>query len=52
VGTKETVTDRLQALSDVGIDGTLLTFVRWHSELRDFVSVVMPALVDKGLRVA
>jgi alkanesulfonate monooxygenase SsuD/methylene tetrahydromethanopterin reductase-like flavin-dependent oxidoreductase (luciferase family) len=50
VGTPEQVTDKLIALSNTGVDGTLLTMVDYNEELPFFNERVMPLLKQAGLR--
>lgn len=50
VGTAETITRRLQMLSDAGIDGILLGWVGMEDGLNRWTKDVAPMLVQAGLR--
>ncbi len=50
VGTKEQVIDGLKALSDMGLDGVLLSWPRYEEGMREFKNVTYPLLVQAGLR--
>ncbi|HEV2573862.1 MAG TPA: LLM class flavin-dependent oxidoreductase [Beijerinckiaceae bacterium] len=50
VGTKEQVVDKLQLLSDIGLDGTLLSWARYAEGMREFQEKTYPLVVQAGLR--
>jgi dimethylsulfone monooxygenase len=50
VGTKEQVIDGLKALSDMGLNGVLLSWPRYEEGMREFKNVTYPLLVQAGLR--
>ena len=51
VGSREQVVDEMLKLSmSVGVDGLLLSFARYESELEDFRDKTLPMLVQAGLR--
>ena len=51
VGTPEQVADYLIRLSEMGLDGTSISFMGfWEEELERFTREVMPLLVQAGLR--
>ncbi len=50
VGTKEQVIDGLKKLSDMGLDGVLLSWPRYEEGMREFKNVTYPLLVQAGLR--
>lgn len=50
LGPPEVVAERLQMLSDCGLDGVLLTFVDYLTGAADFVAHVVPLLEQAGLR--
>jgi len=50
VGTAADIADRLQVLSDAGLDGVLLTWVDFVDGLRRFTADVSPLLEASGLR--
>ena len=50
VGTTEQIAQGLQTLSDVGFDGSLLSWVNYEAGLKRFSAEVMPLLEQTGLR--
>jgi len=50
IGTKEQVVDGLIALSQIGLDGVLLSFPRYIADMRRFRDVTYPLLKQAGLR--
>jgi dimethylsulfone monooxygenase len=50
VGTPEQIVDQLSALSQIGIDGVVLSWVNYHDEMRQWIAEVMPLLEQAGLR--
>jgi FMNH2-dependent dimethyl sulfone monooxygenase len=50
VGTKDRIASELQKLSDVGLDGALMSYPRYEEGLTRFIAEVMPLLVQQGLR--
>ena len=50
IGTSEMIADGLQMLSDVGFNGSLLSWVDYETGLRRFDAEVMPLLEQRGLR--
>jgi dimethylsulfone monooxygenase len=50
VGTAQEVAERLAVLSDVGLDGVLLTWVDYADGLARFTADVLPLLEQAGLR--
>jgi len=50
VGTPEQITEELGRLSDIGVDGCLISWVDYKNELKHWNDRVMPLLVDAGLR--
>jgi alkanesulfonate monooxygenase SsuD/methylene tetrahydromethanopterin reductase-like flavin-dependent oxidoreductase (luciferase family) len=50
VGTREQVVDGLQRLSDMGLDGTLLSWPRYIEGMRDFQAGTLPLVRQAGLR--
>jgi alkanesulfonate monooxygenase SsuD/methylene tetrahydromethanopterin reductase-like flavin-dependent oxidoreductase (luciferase family) len=50
VGTANDIADKLEMMSDCGMDGVLLTFVDYASGSRDFVDTVLPIVESRGLR--
>lgn len=52
VGTKEQVVDGLDLLSKMGVDGCLISWVRYKDELAHWNSQVMPLIEQAGLRKA
>ena len=50
VGTADHIAERLETLSDCGIDGVLMTWVNYDDGLARFTDEVMPRLEKAGLR--
>jgi dimethylsulfone monooxygenase len=50
VGTTEQIAEGLQTISDVGFDGSLLSWVNYEAGLQRFSKEVMPLLEQVGLR--
>ena len=50
VGTPDMVVETLQELSDVGMDGTTMTFHEYPQGLELFISDVLPLMAEAGLR--
>ncbi|MER7302723.1 LLM class flavin-dependent oxidoreductase [Nocardioides sp. NPDC127514] len=50
VGTEETIAQRLEMLSNAGIDGVLLTWLNYDEGLASFSRDVLPRLEQRGLR--
>ncbi|MBR8834913.1 MAG: LLM class flavin-dependent oxidoreductase [Stigonema ocellatum SAG 48.90 = DSM 106950] len=50
VGTAEQIADKIETLSRLGLDGTLMNWPRYEEGLCRFVAKVMPLLEYKGLR--
>jgi FMNH2-dependent dimethyl sulfone monooxygenase len=50
VGTADSITERLTRLSQAGIDGILLSWVRYEEGLRRFSEAIIPRLQLAGLR--
>jgi alkanesulfonate monooxygenase SsuD/methylene tetrahydromethanopterin reductase-like flavin-dependent oxidoreductase (luciferase family) len=50
VGTNDQIVDELLMLSDIGLDGVLMSWPRYEEEMRRFRDVSMPALRQAGLR--
>lgn len=50
VGTVDSIVEQFQKYSDWGIDGIALTWLDYHSGIKDFVEHVLPALEKSGLR--
>ncbi len=50
VGTKEQIVDGLKNLSDVGLDGTLLSWPRYIEGMEQFQRETYPLVVQAGLR--
>jgi alkanesulfonate monooxygenase SsuD/methylene tetrahydromethanopterin reductase-like flavin-dependent oxidoreductase (luciferase family) len=50
VGTPEQITDELSRLADIGVDGCLISWVDYKNELRQWISDVLPLLVQAELR--
>jgi FMNH2-dependent dimethyl sulfone monooxygenase len=51
VGTPEQITERLRQFSDLaGVDGLLITWVDYNSEVEQFVREVVPLMEQAGLR--
>ena len=50
IGTSEMIAEGLQMLSDVGFNGSLLSWVDYETGLKRFNTEVMPLLEQRGLR--
>ena len=50
VGTAEQIVDEIARLSAMGIDGILLSWVDYKTELRQFIDRVLPLMEQEGLR--
>ncbi len=50
VGTKEQIVDGLVTLSQIGLDGVLLSWPRYIEGMREFRDVTYPLLKQTGLR--
>ena len=50
IGTKEQIVDGLRKLSDVGLDGCLLSWPRYIAGMEEFQRVTYPLLAQAGLR--
>ena len=50
IGTPEMLADELEKISDLGVDGAVMTFPRFEDGIRRFVAEVVPLLIQKGLR--
>lgn len=50
VGTPEQITDELGKLADIGVDGCLISWVKYKEELAQWSTQVMPLLEQAGLR--
>jgi FMNH2-dependent dimethyl sulfone monooxygenase len=50
IGTKEQIVDGLKDLSDIGLDGTLLSWARYEEGMKEFQEVTYPLVVQAGLR--
>jgi alkanesulfonate monooxygenase SsuD/methylene tetrahydromethanopterin reductase-like flavin-dependent oxidoreductase (luciferase family) len=50
VGTPEQIADELSKLADIGVDGCLISWVDYKSELAQWNADVLPLLVQAGLR--
>jgi FMNH2-dependent dimethyl sulfone monooxygenase len=50
IGTKEQIVDGLKDLSDIGLDGTLLSWARYEEGMQEFQEVTYPLVVQAGLR--
>lgn len=50
VGNPEQVTEKLQELSDIGMDGMAMGFLDYYDEMAHFGETVMPLLKQAGLR--
>lgn len=51
VGSAQDVADKLQSMSDIGVDGCLLAWNNYADGIRRFRDGVMPLLEERGLRV-
>jgi alkanesulfonate monooxygenase SsuD/methylene tetrahydromethanopterin reductase-like flavin-dependent oxidoreductase (luciferase family) len=50
VGTAEQIADELGKLADIGVDGCLISWVRYKEELAQWNAQVLPLMVQAGLR--
>ena len=50
IGTPEHIVDGLETLSEIGIDGTLISFARYEEGLARWIAEVMPLMEQAGLR--
>ena len=50
VGTAEQIVDELGKLADIGVDGCLISWVRYKEELAQWNEDVLPLMVQAGLR--
>ncbi len=50
VGTPERIVDELEVLARMGVDGCLISWVRYVDECRQWVDEVMPLMAQAGLR--
>jgi probable F420-dependent oxidoreductase len=50
VGTAEQITDELCKLADIGVDGCLISWVDYKSELKQWNAEVLPLLEQAGIR--
>jgi alkanesulfonate monooxygenase SsuD/methylene tetrahydromethanopterin reductase-like flavin-dependent oxidoreductase (luciferase family) len=50
VGTAEQIVDELGKLADIGVDGCLISWVRYKEELTQWNDEVLPLMVQAGLR--
>ncbi len=50
VGTPEQIVDGIARLSDMGVDGMLISWVDYLSECQQWIDLVMPLLEQAGLR--
>jgi alkanesulfonate monooxygenase SsuD/methylene tetrahydromethanopterin reductase-like flavin-dependent oxidoreductase (luciferase family) len=50
VGTAEQIVDELGKLADIGVDGCLISWVRYKEELKQWVEEVLPLTEQAGLR--
>ena len=51
IGTKEQIVDGLQHLSDLGFDGTLLSWANYIDGMREFQDVTYPLVQQAGLHL-
>jgi alkanesulfonate monooxygenase SsuD/methylene tetrahydromethanopterin reductase-like flavin-dependent oxidoreductase (luciferase family) len=52
IGTPEQIVDRLMHLSDMGLDGVVLSWVNYEQELAQWIRDVLPVMEQAGLRRA
>jgi alkanesulfonate monooxygenase SsuD/methylene tetrahydromethanopterin reductase-like flavin-dependent oxidoreductase (luciferase family) len=52
VGTPEQITERMVHLSNLGLDGVVLSWVNYQDEIHYWNAEVMPLLEQAGLRSA
>jgi dimethylsulfone monooxygenase len=50
VGTAEQIVDELGKLAEIGVDGCLISWVRYKEELVQWNEEVLPLMVQAGLR--
>ena len=50
VGTRDQIVDELGKLADIGVDGCLISWVRYKEELAQWNEEVLPLMVQAGLR--
>ena len=50
VGTAEQIVDELGKLAEIGVDGCLISWVRYKEELTQWNEEVLPLMVQAGLR--
>lgn len=50
VGTKEQIVDELGKLADIGVDGCLISWVDYKTELAQWNKDVLPLMEQAGLR--
>ena len=50
VGTPEQIVDKIEALSRMGVDGMLISWVDYLAECRQWIDDVMPLMEQTGLR--
>jgi len=50
VGTAEQIVDELGKLAEIGVDGCLISWVRYKEELAQWNEEVLPLMVQAGLR--
>ena len=50
IGTKEQIVDGLKMLSNLGLDGVLLSWPRFEQGMREFRDVTLPVMKQAGLR--
>jgi alkanesulfonate monooxygenase SsuD/methylene tetrahydromethanopterin reductase-like flavin-dependent oxidoreductase (luciferase family) len=50
VGTAEQIVDELGKLAEIGVDGCLISWVRYKEELAQWNKEVLPLMVQAGLR--
>jgi FMNH2-dependent dimethyl sulfone monooxygenase len=50
VGTPDQIVDELGKLADIGVDGCLISWVRYKEELAQWNEQVLPLMVQAGLR--
>jgi len=50
VGTPDRIVDELATLEKMGVDGCLISWVRYKDECRQWIDKVMPRMVQAGLR--
>jgi len=50
VGTPEMIADELKKISDLGVDGIVMTYPRFEDGIRRFQAEVLPLLIQDGLR--